>query len=423
MNDDDPFALPDSERTVLVPPGARPRAPAPPPDEGPAPPAAGLNPLVAAANPLLVVVPQLRATARHPDPAALRDALARAIRRFEQSAQAAGVASAHVVAARYALCTVIDEAAAGTPWGGNGAWARHSLLVMFHNEAWGGEKFFQLLGKLAEAPAANRDLLELMYVCLALGFMGRYAVEPGGMAARDALRARLAALLRKAQGEPERELSPHWQGAAAPRATLLRALPLWGALATLGLLAVGGYWAFAYALNEVSDPVYAQVAALGAGTAAAPPPAPAAAPRLASLLAADVAAGMVDVRDEAGRSVVTLRGDGLFAPGSASVAPAYLNTLGHVARALDMVPGPVAVVGHTDDRPIRTPGFPSNWHLSQARAEAVAALLAARARDPARFRAEGRADAEPLGPNATAQQRARNRRVEIVLAAQAAGTP
>ena len=53
---------------------------------------------------------------------------------------------------------------------GSGAWARLSLLVMFHNETWGGEKVFQLLARLAEDPAGNRDLLELMHVVLALGF-------------------------------------------------------------------------------------------------------------------------------------------------------------------------------------------------------------------------------------------------------------
>ena len=50
----------------------------------------------------------------------------------------------------------------------------HPLLVALHREAWGGEKVFQLLAKLAENPGANRDILELMYVCLALGFEGRY---------------------------------------------------------------------------------------------------------------------------------------------------------------------------------------------------------------------------------------------------------
>ncbi|HEX8614938.1 MAG TPA: DotU family type VI secretion system protein [Telluria sp.] len=429
MSTDDPFSLPDPERTIILPtPGARPA-----PQQAAhgataddlahqAPAASGLNALVAAANPLLDVVAQLRAAAHHPDPAALRDALAQAVRHFETRAQAAGVRPENIIAARYALCTLLDEAASATPWGGSGTWARHSLLVMFHNEAWGGEKFFQLLSKLAQTPGANRDLLELLYVCLALGFKGRYQVQHNGKQALDSVRERLAQLLRAQRGDYERALSPRWQGAAGARQSLFTALPLWIALGGLGLLSAGAYFAFSYVLNEQSDPVYARIQALQPNTAAPSPRAPPASrPRLAAPLAPDIAAGMVEVRDEAGRSVVILRGDGLFAPGSATVSAGYGPTLQRIARALDTLPGPVRVIGHTDAQPIRSPRFPSNWHLSQARAQAVAAQLAVREQAAARYSAEGRADAEPLGPNDTPEQRTRNRRVEIVLFPSAPG--
>ena len=61
-----------------------------------------------------------------------------------------------ITAARYVVCTMLDEAASrDTPWGA-GVWARQSLLVMFHNETWGGEKVFQLLARLAQKPAQHR---------------------------------------------------------------------------------------------------------------------------------------------------------------------------------------------------------------------------------------------------------------------------
>src|SRR5258706_8322960 len=110
----------------------------------------GLNPLVALANNVLSLVPQLRATLHHPDPAQLKEQIAHSIREFEKRAKAQGVAAERVLAARYILCTLLDEAAAGTPWGGSGIWTRQSLLVAFHNEAWGGEKVFQLMARLAE---------------------------------------------------------------------------------------------------------------------------------------------------------------------------------------------------------------------------------------------------------------------------------
>jgi type VI secretion system protein ImpK len=73
------------------------------------------------------------------------------------------------------------------------------------------------------------------------------------------------------------------------------------------------------------------------------------------------------------------------------------------------------VTGHTDDVPIRTARYPSNWELSTERARSVVGLMAAKLRQPARLRAEGLADSDPIAPNDGAANRARNRRVEIIL--------
>jgi len=117
---------------------------------------------------------------------------------------------------------------------------------------------------------------------------------------------------------------------------------------------------------------------------------------------------------------VTLRGDGVFAPGSADVSPQVRATFERIGDALVKVPGPVIVAGHTDSQPIRSLRFPSNWHLSKDRAASVKALLAAQVK-PERMTAEGRADTEPVADNATAEGRSRNRRVVITLLAAAPG--
>ncbi len=73
------------------------------------------------------------------------------------------------------------------------------------------------------------------------------------------------------------------------------------------------------------------------------------------------------------------------------------------------------VIGHTDDVPIRTARFPSNWELSTERAASVVKLMAGKLQDPSRLKAEGLADSAPAAPNDSAANRARNRRVEIIL--------
>ncbi|MVW70260.1 DotU family type VI secretion system protein [Bordetella sp. 15P40C-2] len=376
----------------------------------------GSNPLVAAANPLLDLIPQIRATTSHPSPAMLREHLLDEIRQFELRAQQAGIPNETILGARYCLCTALDEAAALTPWGGNGVWSAHSLLVTFHNETWGGEKFFQLLAKLSQNPSQHLDLLELLYYCLVLGFEGRYRVLDNGRSQLETLRQRLLRILRSARGEYPRALSPHWQD--VPAQTQLRRLPvpLWvfGALAAVLALAI--YWALAWHLSRQSDAVFAAISNVSPPKVQiAPTRQPAAAPRLAVFLSPEIRDELVSVRDEVDRSVIVLRGDGLFESGSASVRDQYLPVLSRVADALRQTQGEILVRGYSDNIPIRSARYPSNWHLSQARADAVKTLLEQRLDQPQRVRAEGRGDADPVAPNDTAAGRARNRRVEITL--------
>jgi len=439
-DDDDPFAHFNSKDspTVIKPAAGRPgRSPAPaagpapvaaaehtaragaqPSGGGDAPVAAGLNPLLQHAAPLLMAATRLRNTVQHPNPAALRAALADSVRRFEGNARAAGVPNEQVIAARYVLCTFLDQCASSTPWGSSGAWASHSLLVQFHNEAWGGEKVFQLLAKLGKDVPGNRNLLELLHTVLALGFEGRYRGMDNGRAQLDSVREKLAGLLRDQAGPRDPELSPKWQGVA--NAMRLRdGIPLWVVAALAATLLLVIFFVLQFTLNGRTNDTFNALQAFdvkapaGKPLPAPPPPAPAP-PRLAILLKPQIDAGQLGVKDLADRSIVTIAGDGFFESSSAEVAGNVRPLLAQVAAALEKVPGPVLITGHTDNQPIRSLRFPSNWHLSQARAESVRDLLAPTVK-PERMKAEGRAESQPLDDNATAAGRARNRRVEITL--------
>lgn len=430
----DPFAdLDDQQRTFIKPnPGGRAASarsvdPSPTGEHAvpdPAAPDAGLNPLVALANRLLLVVPQLRATRQVDDPAALRNALAQGIRDFAARASAQAIAPERVMAARYVICTMLDEAAADTPWGGSGVWARHSLLAMFHNETEGGEKVFQLMARLAEKPAVNRDLLELIYCALTLGFEGRYRVIENGRAQLESVRDKLAQIVRQQRGDHAHALAQHWQGHAGVRRAAHSWLPLAATAAVAALVLLVVYLGFAFSLGARSDPVFGQVQSLRLTPPVVVPPQPAPKPRLAQFLQSDIKAGLVAVRDEIDRSVVTIRGDGAFAPGSASLLTEREALMGRIADALAQVSGNVLVTGHTDSQPLaRSARFPSNWHLSEERARSVRELLVARKVAAERIRAEGRADAEPLVANDTAANRAMNRRVEVTLFVGRSGEP
>jgi len=432
----DPFAAFGSDRTVIKPSAGRaPRAGAAAPEAAPAATAAptgrdaplamdalmtaSVNPLVAAAAPLLAAGPRVRTTARHPNPAGLKDALADGVRKFEAQARAQGLSNEQVVAGRYILCTFLDECAASTPWGGAGAWSAQSLLVQFHNETWGGEKVYQLMSKLAENVDANRNLLELLYVVLALGFEGRYRVLDNGRAQLDSVRERLVQMLRQSRGSYEKALSPRWQGVEQREARLHEGLPLWVMASVVALLLGVVFAGLRFKLAGDAEGPFSMLAALdakAAQVAAVTPPPPAAAPkpRLAGFLKPEIDAGLVQVQDLADRSIVIIKGDGFFEPGSAVVSGRVLPLLGRIAQALNDTPGRVLITGHTDNQPIRTLRYPSNWHLSQDRADAVKAEVGKTVK-PERMRAEGRADSEAVADNGSPQGRAKNRRVEITL--------
>lgn len=108
----------------------------------------------------------------------------------------------------------------------------------------------------------------------------------------------------------------------------------------------------------------------------------------------------------------------LFASGEASLSAPGLAVLGRLAPVLASVARHrIVVEGHTDNVPIQTERFPSNWELSTGRAASVVRYLQGQGIDPARMRATGFADTRPLAPNDTPQGRARNRHVEVILEA------
>lgn len=379
-------------------------------------PGIGLNRLVRAANPLLALVVPLRMLAQAPDLSQLRERLALAIKAFESEARASGVDSEAIAAARYLLCTLLDETIAGTAWG-SGVWGTRSLLVAFHGEAFGGEKVFLILQRLTQNPGANIDLLELFYLSLSLGLEGRYRLLNQGQAQLATLRERLLQLIGEQRGSVEPGLSPHWRGDAGQAESALRRMPVWVLAAGAGVLLLGAQLIASFLLNRSSDPVFAALSKIHVPTAGPRAPAPPlATPRFASFLAPEVAQGLVTVRETAGRVIITLRGDGMFASGSAEVEDRFGPLLARIADALQAMPGKVVVAGHTDDtRPGLSARFPSNYDLSKARAAGVMAVLAQRAGPSGRYTAEGRGDTEPLVANDGAASRARNRRVDIVV--------
>jgi type VI secretion system protein ImpK len=423
----DPFKPP--ETTVLRPrPGAGRRsageplsgrpAGAPPaefvPPPGAEPAAPGLNPLVQAAASLLRLAGQLRGTLTAPDAGGLRGYVLDEIRRFEDRARSAGIAQETVLAARYVLCAAIDEAVLSTPWGAQSDWAQQTLLVALHGEAWGGERFFAMLERIADTPDRHIDLMELQYLCLAMGFEGRYQVQERGHARLADVRQALYRKIRAHRGAAASELSLKWQGLQDRRSRLVRYVPWWvvGA-AAVAILAVA-LLTYYTRLRAVAAPVAESLSAIGLEAFTEPVQGPSQGPRLKTLLEPEERAGRLLVEEDGGRTLVTLVADDLFASGSATVNLNVRPTLERVADALDQVPGRVMVIGHTDDQPLKSLRY-DNSELSRDRAFNVVQMLRSAMENPARLEWTGVGSSQPrFRPESLAGNRARNRRVEIL---------
>ena len=374
----------------------------------------GSNPLIAAANPLLNLVYQIRTLVHNPEPERLHEYLVQEVKAFESRAKSHGVSADEVMAARYCLCTVLDETAAQTPWGGSGSWSKYSLLVAFHNETWGGEKFFQLLAKLSQSAAQHADLLEMMYYCICLGFEGRYKIVNNGRSQLDSLRARLAEIIRSNKEEYAKALSGNWRGSDAPAPRIWSVIPVWVSLLCALVIGFIFFSLLTFNLSDRSDLSFAAISQLDVP---APPKSQntSVATRFTKFMEEEIRAGLVSVDETPEYSRVIILGDGLYDSGSASVRGRYIPVLNKIGKALEIARGDVLVAGHSDNIPIRTVRFPSNWHLSLERANAVAGILSSHVSDSTRLSTVGVADSEPVASNATPQGRALNRRVEVTV--------
>jgi type VI secretion system protein ImpK len=310
-----------------------------------------------------------------------------------------------------------------TPWGGQSGWAAKTLLVVFHGESYGGEKFFVILDRLCADFSRHIDLIELMYICLALGFGGRYQIEADGRVKLADIQEELYRRIKSQRTPASDELAPNWKGIEDRRNPLVRYVPLWVIVAAGACLLLGAFLYFYTRLNELSSPVSAQVAQIGLKTAIPPDDARLrqTQPRverksLKQLLAPQEQAGALSVDEKPdGSALVRLNAAAMFASGGTVVAAKQIPMLHEITAALNQVPGRVVVVGHTDDQPVHSLKFKYNYALSAERARAVLQFLSQGFDNPARLESSGAGSSQPIAlPANLPDNRARNRRVEIL---------
>jgi type VI secretion system protein ImpK len=436
MGRDDPFGLFDERGRTRVRPAPAPAAPAPP--AGPPPPHVRRhpNPLVTAFAPLLEFAPELENALAPGDPEALRARLHGELIASRDATVAAGVPLSRADAAAWAVAALLDDLALNTPWGGASAWPRQPLVVALAGDVDAGEQFFSRLDRLERGPPSERDLLELHYLALALGFRGRYRV-PGREGDRSlaAVRAAAARFVRDPEASSA-PLSPNWRGVDAADERRRFAVPIWVLFAAALLAATATHLGLSVRLSGQAETLATLVRALPPPDRAEiyraqprdpPPGAPPVEPVDFALVPEFIAATPEGLRPAlTGRETVSLAtvviqwaDPEVFRSARAELTPGFEPLVEAIADVLvanlDVI-GNVTVVGHTDSVPL-SPSNPlgSNQRLSEARAATIATLLAVHGVPADRLGAEGRAAADPVAANSSREGRALNRRVEVLV--------
>ncbi|MEE9318995.1 MAG: type IVB secretion system protein IcmH/DotU [Granulosicoccus sp.] len=437
---DDPFSTDEDDRTVLQPGSSH----KPTPDlsnkqhdnsphenhislsaPGSVPLYGGINKLEQAASRLLPLIVTLKNSSSHPAPEQLRNSLIRELDEFKKQARHILKDPKKATQASYVMCTVLDEAAMNTPWGHQANWSQHNLLSTFHNEVAGGQKFFALLKVLGKEPGKNIDLLELMYVCLSLGYEGSYRIANNGQETLIKVRNWVYETIRSVRDQPITTLSESWHGSDIQERKLSRLTPLWVlSAAALGLASVI-YMSLRINLSSRADNTISTFWNVKAEELSIRSVVPLAKPRikatvinqhatsLTQLLSSDIESGLLEVIETFDMGKIRLKGSSLFSSGRADIGSSYSALINNIASALNKFDGKILVIGHSDNIPVRTGRYPSNLELSRARAQSVVNLLSGLLIDKARLVAEGRGSMEPIANNETKEGRDQNRRVEI----------
>ena len=390
------------------------------------------NPLLAAANDILIFVGSVAVIAPATGAEQLRQEIENKLLAFEALAVQGGESRETALTARYLLCCLVDEMVLNTPWGNDSHWSQLTLLGKLHNETWGGEKFFQLAGKLLQQPVQNINLLELIYVCLSLGFAGKYRIAKDNGATLNKINQQLVTAITQVRLGENTPLSPAWQGTGGPVEQAGGYKSPYLVFSLVLIVLTLGYFGFFFLLRGQVEPVYRHLSDVaweellswekqqaiapkeGTGSNGAPE---AILTYITELLIQDIKQGLVSVDLAEGFIVIRLKHAGLFASGSLVPDSRFLPDKAAFKNILGVYQGSVLVVGHTDS----TGKADSNWSISLSRANAVKAWLASLMVQPGRIYARGVADSQPLADNNSDENRSRNRRVEIMLLAKGLG--
>ncbi len=389
------------------------------------------SPMLAAAANLLILFGRLRTQMVEMEAVPLMEYVTREIEGFEKNCLGAGIDAHETQVAKYLLCGTADDIVQNIPGTDRHIWIQYSMVARFFNRRTSGVGFFQEVEKALQAPAQRFQLLELALTCLSLGFEGQYRSAPNGAVELSRIRSMIYDSLRRVQNRPDDDISPHWQPVMVGGRRRFGGTPMWVIASGLGLVLLGAYFGLSMMISGEGSVVTQRLLTITPQTPVDLVRAAAFTPlevdtaaltksdqldRIREAMKDDISSKLVQVDVVGDFIFIRVNNAALFASGKADTKPEFNDLGARISAVLNAEPGPILIDGYTDNKPMSGRGrFKNNHDLSQARAESVMKVLAAKVDDNTRFQVEGKGEANPIGDNTTDDGRATNRRVEIMI--------
>jgi type VI secretion system protein ImpK len=169
---------------------------------------AGLNPIVDAAGYLFSVIGKLKHIKSYRQLNKLQAELIQEITTFQEAVKNLGYNSEYSIVCQYVICATFDEIISNTSWGSQGQWNSYSLLNAFNQDTQHQDKFFTILERAIKEPVLYIDLMELMYLCLSMGYKGQYRATEHSQYQLEQITNGLYKHIRAYRGSFSKTLSP-----------------------------------------------------------------------------------------------------------------------------------------------------------------------------------------------------------------------
>jgi type VI secretion system protein ImpK len=227
-------------------------------------PKAGLNPLVDAAGYFFSIIGRLKQLKSYRNLNKLQLELLQEINTYQDTIKAQGYGSEYILVSRYALCATLDDIIENTSWGSQGQWSQYSLLAALNQEPVQQDRFFIILDRIIKEPTLYIDVMELMYICLNLGYKGSYRSTEFSQNQLEQITNALYKRIRAHRGDFTKTLSPFPIRITSPTSKKsTKKIPLWSvAIATL-LIIFGLFAGLEYLLDSMSNKAYQELMHIG----------------------------------------------------------------------------------------------------------------------------------------------------------------